>query len=40
MSIDKEAEWTSALVEHPRLKEIKATRYDVSVWFMERRRNG
>jgi hypothetical protein len=38
LNIDKEADWQINAVEHPRLKEIKANRYDVNVWFMERNR--
>lgn len=38
LGVDKEAEWISALVAHPRFKEIKASRYDVGVWFTHRRR--
>lgn len=40
MGLDKEAEWASALVEHPRLKEINANRYDINIWLMHRKMNG
>lgn len=37
LGADKEAEWTTALLDHPQVKAINANRYDVSVWFTLRK---